>query len=90
MTPKILGTMGLATMVVLGLPPADAEHALAQERVVALRAAWVIDATGRPPIADGIVIVRGRRIDEVGPRASIKIPQAPRSSICPDRLSCPV
>lgn len=47
---------------------------LAQERVLALRAAWIIDATGRPPIADGVVVVRGNRIDEVGTRASVKIP----------------
>ena len=46
----------------------------AQERVVALRAAWVIDATGRAPIADGVVIVKGNRIDAVGTRAAVAIP----------------
>ena len=46
----------------------------AQERAVALRAAWVIDATGRAPVADGVVLVRGNRIDAVGTRASVTIP----------------
>lgn len=45
-----------------------------QERVIALRAAWLIDATGRPPVADGMVIVRGNRIDDVGTRGSVTIP----------------
>jgi len=49
---------------------------LAQEAVTALRAAWVIDATGRPPIRDGVVVIRGRRIESVGPRASAAIPAA--------------
>ena len=34
-------------------------HGQAQYPVLALRAAWVIDATGRPPIQDGVVVVRG-------------------------------
>jgi imidazolonepropionase-like amidohydrolase len=45
-----------------------------QERVVALRAAWVIDATGSAPVADGVVLVRGNRIDAVGTRAAVTIP----------------
>jgi len=47
----------------------------AQERVVALRAAWVIDATGRAPIVDGVVLVLGNRIVDVGTRAAVAIPQ---------------
>src|SRR5262249_7899585 len=40
----------------------------------AIRAAHVIDATGRAEISDGVVVVSGRRIVEVGPRTSIAIP----------------
>ena len=46
----------------------------AQEQVTVLRAAWVIDASGRPPIPDGVVVVRGRRIEAVGPRRSTPAP----------------
>ena len=40
----------------------------------ALVGATVVDATGRPPIADGVVLVRDGRIADVGPRASVAIP----------------
>ena len=46
----------------------------AQEKVIALRATWLIDATGRPPIADGVVLVKGNRIEAVGARGSVTIP----------------
>jgi imidazolonepropionase-like amidohydrolase len=46
----------------------------AQERVIALRADWLVDATGRPPVRDALVIVRGNRIDTVGTRASVQVP----------------
>ncbi|MBM3665548.1 MAG: amidohydrolase family protein, partial [Actinobacteria bacterium] len=41
---------------------------------LAIRAARVFTATGLPPIADGVVIVRAGRIVAVGPRASVPIP----------------
>jgi imidazolonepropionase-like amidohydrolase len=34
----------------------------------------VIDGTGRPPVVDGVVVVRDGRIVDVGPRASVTIP----------------
>jgi imidazolonepropionase-like amidohydrolase len=40
----------------------------------ALVGATIIDGTGRPPIRDGVVIVRDGRIAEVGPRSSVTIP----------------
>jgi imidazolonepropionase-like amidohydrolase len=40
----------------------------------ALVGATIVDGTGRPPIADGVVIVRDGRIAEVGPRSAITIP----------------
>jgi imidazolonepropionase-like amidohydrolase len=68
-------TVGLVcAIVVLGAGTVPG-RAFAQERPIALRASWVIDATGRPPIIDGIVIVRGNRIEAVGPRGSIKMPE---------------
>src|SRR5258708_24326228 len=61
-----------ATLMLLA--PVYGVRVAAQERVIALRAAWVIDATGRAPIADGVVIVKGNRIDAVGTRAGVPIP----------------
>lgn len=43
--------------------------------VVAVKARWVIDATGAAPIPDGVVVVRGRRIEAVGPQASTPLPE---------------
>src|SRR5262245_6403619 len=60
-----------AAMIAVALLPLVAQG---QERIVALRAARVIDATGRPPIADGVVVVRGNHIEAVGPRSSVAIP----------------
>ncbi len=40
----------------------------------AMVGATIIDGTGRPPIADGVVLVRDGRIAEVGPRESVTIP----------------
>ncbi|MBI4502708.1 MAG: amidohydrolase family protein [Gemmatimonadetes bacterium] len=48
--------------------------AFAQERIVAIKARQIIDGTGRAPIANGVVLVRGDRIDAVGPAASVTIP----------------
>jgi imidazolonepropionase-like amidohydrolase len=48
--------------------------AIAQTRVIALRASWLVDATGRPTVSDAVVIVRGNRIATVGTRAAVTIP----------------
>ena len=37
----------------------------------ALVGATIVDGTGRPPIADGVILVRDGRIAEVGPRGSV-------------------
>src|SRR5579871_587914 len=40
----------------------------------ALTGATVVDGTGRPPIADAVVVVRDERIAAVGPRATTSVP----------------
>jgi imidazolonepropionase-like amidohydrolase len=40
----------------------------------AMTGATIVDGTGRPPVSDGVVIVRDGRIADVGPRASVPIP----------------
>jgi imidazolonepropionase-like amidohydrolase len=42
----------------------------------AIAGARLIDATGRPPIEDSVVIVRDGRIAAAGPRASVSIPSS--------------
>ncbi len=44
------------------------------EQVVAVKAARLIDGTGRPPIQDAVIVVRGERIETVGTSAQVRIP----------------
>ena len=46
----------------------------AQQSPIAIKASRVIDGTGGPPIIDGVVVVRGNRIEAVGPQSSVRIP----------------
>ncbi len=48
--------------------------ALLKSGTYAMVGGTVIDGTGRPPVADGVVVVRDGRIADVGPRASVTIP----------------
>lgn len=48
---------------------------VAQDRVIALRPSWLLTATGQLPIRDGVVLVRGNRIEAVGSRATTPAPQ---------------
>jgi imidazolonepropionase-like amidohydrolase len=65
----------LAGCLSLACVLASAVDTGAQERVIALRPEWVIDATGSPPLRGAVVLVRGRRIDAVGPQTSVKVPE---------------
>ena len=40
----------------------------------AITGATIIDATGRDPVPDGVVVVRGGRIADVGPRSATNVP----------------
>jgi len=40
----------------------------------AMTGATIVDGTGRAPIADGVIVVRDGRIEDVGPRAAVTIP----------------
>lgn len=45
-----------------------------QKGAVAITGATLIDGTGRPPVRDAVVVVRGDRIIAAGPRTSVRIP----------------
>jgi imidazolonepropionase-like amidohydrolase len=47
---------------------------LSQGRVIVLEGGTLIDGTGRPPVADAVVVVTGDRITAVGTRANITVP----------------
>jgi imidazolonepropionase-like amidohydrolase len=44
------------------------------DRSFVLSGARLIDGTGRPPIDDAVVVVRDRRIESAGSRATVKVP----------------
>jgi imidazolonepropionase-like amidohydrolase len=63
-----------AYCLVLALLPA----ALAAEDVVAIKAGALIDGHSPSPLRDQLIVVRGVRIEAVGPAASAKIPAGAR------------
>ena len=63
----------LATLATL----VEAIPSLAQQAIV-LRGATVIDGTDAEPIRDAVVVLRGDRIEQVGPAASISLPKGAR------------
>jgi len=50
----------------------------AADTVVAIVGATLIDGNGGPAIPDATIVVRGKRIATVGPRASVKVPGGAR------------
>lgn len=64
--------------VALILAFALAAPAVAQEQVTAIVGATLIDGNGGPPVPDVTILVRGNRIAEIGPRASVRVPQGAR------------
>jgi imidazolonepropionase-like amidohydrolase len=61
--------LALALLVATAAPSAAASDGLA------IVGATIVDGTGAPPIADGVVLVRGERIEAVGPRAGVSLPK---------------
>ena len=68
---KIAALVCLVTATLVAQPSAPAS-------IVVVRGATIISATGAPPIVDGIVVIRGERIADVGPAATTDIPPGAR------------
>ncbi|HKN47210.1 MAG TPA: hypothetical protein VJ144_04480, partial [Candidatus Polarisedimenticolia bacterium] len=58
--------------------PRPPESSAAGPRPLAIVHGTIIDGRGGPPIADGTVIVRGGRIESVGPSAGVAVPRDAR------------
>ena len=61
-------------VVAVGLLLVPFASGVGQDRLVAIKARQIIDGTGRAPIANGVVLVRGDKIDAVGTASSVSIP----------------
>jgi imidazolonepropionase-like amidohydrolase len=46
----------------------------AQNRVLVLDGATLVDGTGRPPVPDAVIVIEGGRIKAVGPRGQVSAP----------------
>ena len=67
----------LCTALALGLPLLAAQSKAKPapaEPVIAIVGATLIDGNGGPAVPDSVVVVTGKRITAVGPRASVKLP----------------
>jgi imidazolonepropionase-like amidohydrolase len=56
--------------------PASARAA--DDRVVVLAGATVVDGNGGAPMSDAVVVLRGDRIEAVGPQPSVRVPKGAR------------
>ena len=66
--------------VMLGAMAVEAQRA--PEETTAIVGGTVIDGNGGPPIVDATVVVTGKRIAAVGPRASVAVPPGARRYRC--------
>jgi imidazolonepropionase-like amidohydrolase len=74
MEPSMIRRTAAAFACLLITMLVSAARPVGQERVIVLRPEWLIDATGRPPLRNAVVIVRGNRIDAVATRDSVRVP----------------
>ena len=73
---------GVVTTVIAGqsllAQAAPTRAAQPSDSVIAIVGATLIDGNGGPAITDATIVVRGKRIAAVGPRASVRIPAGAR------------
>ncbi|HEY7234161.1 MAG TPA: hypothetical protein VH539_08415, partial [Gemmatimonadaceae bacterium] len=74
---KSMMWVATATAISTGVLPAQTSPRMA-DTVVAIVGATLIDGNGGPAVPDVTIVVRGKRIAAVGPRASVKVPTGAR------------
>ena len=73
-----------ATLIVLMmltadlLPVAVKSQSTAPARPLVIQGGTLIDATGRPPLQDVVIVIEGERIKAVGKRSDVAIPKGSR------------
>ena len=55
-----------------------ANRVASPDTLIAIVGATVIDGNGGAPMADATIVIRGKRIAAVGPRASVQVPKGAR------------
>ena len=73
----LLATGPLLAPLVLALAATSsttAQEAPANPATTAIVGATVIDGNGGPPIPDATIVVRGKRVEAVGPRSAVPVP----------------
>ena len=71
----------LMAFVVAGLllvVPSAAGAVQGSDAVTAIVGATVIDGNGGPPLPDATIVIQGKRIAEIGPQASVRVPPGAR------------
>lgn len=68
---RVLGMMGLIPILFSSVASAAAQN----NRLIAVVGGQVIDGTPAAPIRDGVVLIEGKLIRAVGPRAEVSIPR---------------
>ena len=74
---KLMMCAATATAISSGVLAAQTSRRTA-DTVVAIVGAALIDGNGGPPVPDVTIVVRGKRIAAVGPRATVKVPAGAR------------
>ena len=67
---QLLWRLGLVLIIQLIAPGAPGS----QPTTLAIVGCTVIDGNGGPPLPDAVILVKGTRINAVGPRAAVRIP----------------
>jgi imidazolonepropionase-like amidohydrolase len=73
--PWIRAGLTLAALIALSAVAVGARQAAGPASTVLVRAARVIDGRGGPPLQDGAVLIRGDRIERVGPASGMAADQ---------------
>ena len=74
-TRYFLGLTCCALLVVTNTVQTEqARNAPASDTVTAIVGGTVLDGNGGAPLADATILVRGNRIEKIGPRASVSVP----------------